>query len=362
MNEDKNGIVNEEPKRTLKDSLFKGFFATNKKAFIDLYREASGGKELKEEDITPYSLNSDIVSRSLYNDVSYITKDNKLIILVEHQSTVNKNMAEREFLYYAAIVYQYIIENKIELSSKKDIKLPLPEFYVLYNGKAKYDTDSLQFGNDFLQVNVKLLDAKLEQLLKNKSTNVDKKDYLIGYSYLINEVERIRKENKNMDSKEVFATAVSNTLKAGYGVGIIDKPEFSVSYGNIFSREEELMHIGREEGIEEGLEKGIEQKNIDLVCQMTADGFSMEQISKYTKRSVEWVTEVSNNYRQGIEQGIEETIKKTMKLLGVDKVKKIGVAKFSETYGLSEEVLYDLFKEVEGELNLVKNNPDTPSR
>ena len=198
--ENETGIIKENPKRTVKDTLFKGFFADNKKAFIDLYKVASG-KELREEDISPYSLNSDIVNRSLYNDVSYITKDNRLIILVEHQSTANKNMAEREFLYYAALAYQFLKENDLELSSLKKIDIPMPEFYVAYNGKEKYDTDSLNFENEFIKVSVKLLDANLRNLLGQ--VEVDKNNALLGYAYFIDELEKKRKTNYKKSSSKL---------------------------------------------------------------------------------------------------------------------------------------------------------------
>jgi hypothetical protein len=47
-------------------------------------------------------------------------------------STINPNMALR-LLMYIARIYEKLIENK-NIYSGKPIKLPRPEFFVLYNG------------------------------------------------------------------------------------------------------------------------------------------------------------------------------------------------------------------------------------
>ena len=47
---------------------------------------------------------------SLYNDVSMIVND-KLIVLVEHQSTINENMPLR-FLLYVARLYETVVPKR----------------------------------------------------------------------------------------------------------------------------------------------------------------------------------------------------------------------------------------------------------
>ena len=58
----------------------------------------------------------------------------KLIILTEHQSTVNKNMPVRVLLYYAEELKRYLFadeKRKKQLYRRGLIKLPSPEFYVI---------------------------------------------------------------------------------------------------------------------------------------------------------------------------------------------------------------------------------------
>ena len=67
-----------------------------------------------------------------YNDIAMLI-DGKIVILIEHQSTINKNMPFR-FLEYIARIYEKIT-TKDEKFGRKLVKLPIPEFYVFYNGK-----------------------------------------------------------------------------------------------------------------------------------------------------------------------------------------------------------------------------------
>lgn len=69
-----------------------------KKNFLELYNALSGNNFQLEE----VSLERKIIEQTLYktfnNDVSWEI-NGKLIVLVEHQSTINENMPVRCFLY-----------------------------------------------------------------------------------------------------------------------------------------------------------------------------------------------------------------------------------------------------------------------
>ena len=69
---------------------------------------------------------------SFANDVSYLV-DNKIIVLAEHQSTVNPNMPLR-CLEYAIRLYEHI-QNPRDRYSRTLKKIPVPAFYVSYNGR-----------------------------------------------------------------------------------------------------------------------------------------------------------------------------------------------------------------------------------
>ena len=71
--------------------------------------------------------------------------------LIEHQSTINPNMALR-LLMYIARVYEKIIEDANIYSAKK-IFIPQPEFFVLYNGIDPFpDTVTLKLSDMFKSI------------------------------------------------------------------------------------------------------------------------------------------------------------------------------------------------------------------
>ena len=53
--------------------------------------------------------------------------------------------------------------------------------------------------------------------------------------------------------------------------------------------------------------------------------------------------------------GIEKALKSTMKLFGLEHIKNIGLEKLSTDYGLPEEKIGDIYKEVEAELKNPQN-------
>ena len=109
--------------RKYKDSVFTDLFGsdkTGKENFLALYNALSGNDfQLKE-----VSLERKVIEQSLYktfnNDVSWEIND-KLIVLVEHQSTVNGNMPFR-CLEYVTRIYEGIVPVKKRYAEKVYIK------------------------------------------------------------------------------------------------------------------------------------------------------------------------------------------------------------------------------------------------
>ena len=83
--------------RNSKANLF-SFVFSSEAALVDLYRVV--GKEINPDEIEHINLSEMLQRTGRYNDTAFRTKDNRLIVFVEHQFTVNKNMPFR-FLEYA---------------------------------------------------------------------------------------------------------------------------------------------------------------------------------------------------------------------------------------------------------------------
>lgn len=126
--------------------------------FVDLFYE---NESAAENDIALYNALHDEplplgttvekirVGNELYmnfkNDVSF-GLGGKLLVLAEHQSTVNENMPLRSLLYIGR-AFEQLVPVKDRYRRKK-VPLPKPEIYVFYNGREKYVKEKILYLSD----------------------------------------------------------------------------------------------------------------------------------------------------------------------------------------------------------------------
>ncbi len=246
------------PKETknYKDTVFSSLFYECKDATDNaknLYK-ALTGKEVEE--IEKCRL-EEVLFREFKNDVAYII-DGKWVCFIEHQSTINPNMPLRLFVY-AARTYERFITGDMIYSGNL-VKVPKPEFYVLYNGKTKLKDDNLKFSTAFYdntgdttaEINVKVLDidyGRMNTQLKNCRT-------LSGYAFL---VDSVRKNNGNIE-KAVKECVDNNILKeylTFYGSEVINMlfEEYNAEKA-LEIRGKEEYEKGKADGEITGEEKG----------------------------------------------------------------------------------------------------------
>jgi len=74
--------------------------------------------------------------------------NDRLVVLIEHQSTINENMPLR-LLDYVTRIYERIVPNE-KRYQKNQCYIPNPEFYVFYNGLEPYpDEKELKLSNAY---------------------------------------------------------------------------------------------------------------------------------------------------------------------------------------------------------------------
>ena len=141
---------NQAVNRNYKDSVFVDLFGEDKKAkenFLSLYNALHCTYLDNISALTPLRLEQ-VMYMSFYNDVSYLI-DNKLIVLAEHQSTINPNMPIR-CLEYVVRLYERLLDAQ-ERYARSLVKIPTPEFYVFYNGVKDYPNETeLKLSDSFM--------------------------------------------------------------------------------------------------------------------------------------------------------------------------------------------------------------------
>lgn len=140
------GIV---AKRNIKDCVFTNMFG-DKKYLIQMY------KALHPEDAETTADDLDIVTlenvlvNDLYNNLGF-TVGERLICLVEAQSTWTMNILIRVILYYAKTLKEYIDEKSIDLYTTRKASVPKPEFYVVYTGERKTKPKTINLADEFFE-------------------------------------------------------------------------------------------------------------------------------------------------------------------------------------------------------------------
>ena len=149
-----------EPKRTIKDSIFTFLFGEPEYT-MELYQTLHPeDTTVKDSDVKLVTLQN-VLANGLYNDLGFQVRD-KLILLVEAQSTFSENIPLRMLLYLAATYKNYVEEHKLSLYREKKVSIPRPELYVVYTGDKKHVPDELKLsslfeGDGSVELSVKVL-------------------------------------------------------------------------------------------------------------------------------------------------------------------------------------------------------------
>lgn len=159
------------PKRKIKDSVFTNLFQ-DKKYLLRLYRalhpEDSG---VTEEDIKDVTIKHILVDAD-YNDLGFSIGD-RLVILVESQSTWTLNIIIRALLYLMQTYHDYFKRTKQNLYGSKRVNMPKPELYVIFTGeKPENPPDIISLSKDFFDGEKIAIDAEVRVLYQEDESNI----------------------------------------------------------------------------------------------------------------------------------------------------------------------------------------------
>ena len=275
-----------------KDSIFSYLFS-DPDTLRELYCALKG---VSLPDDIPVVINTleDILFMDRINDISFVI-DDKLVVLVEHQSTINPNMALR-LLSYITRVYEKIIDKKIIYGTRLQ-SLPKPEFFVLYNGTAEYpDEKIIKLSDAYESVGSLGLTGKGSPALVlvvrvvniNHGRNQEiaqRSKTLASYSAFVGKVQEHEKEGLCREAavKEAIRYCVEHDILKEFleqnGSEVMNMLILDWNMADALSvRYEEGREEGREEGIEKGIEKGIETTARNAL----AEGAAPEFVQKIT--------------------------------------------------------------------------------
>jgi len=282
--------------RRYKDSVFVDFFGEDKNAkenFLSLYNALHGTHLDFSAELKRLRLEQ-VMYMTFYNDVARLV-DDKIIILVEHQSTINRNMPLR-CLQYVARLYEQIQDPRAKYYRTLR-KIPTPEFYVFYNGEEKYPSKAeLRLSDAFT---VKSAKPNLELLVKVININYNKDNKLLEKCKPLEEytqfVEAVRRHVK-LDAENGFKNAIKECIQNDILRDYLERKsrevmnmliaEYDYDTDIAVQREEERQ-IAFAEGCADGAHhkaletaKAMKDMNYPISDICTISGLSVEEVEK----------------------------------------------------------------------------------
>ena len=288
-------ILMKEVKRNYKDGIFRMLF-DNEDKIRELYNAISGSNYSKDVEVEIVTL-KDVIVGDLKNDLAFII-DGKLIVLIEHQATLNPNMPLRMLCYLAKEYEKKYFKRSGSIYSNRQLKIPTPELYVFYNGDERLNKTKLKLSDAYLkkcdklsvEVVVEVIDVnyeKGEELVKRSET-------LAGYSYLVHLIRE--KKNAGIDEDRIAEDVIKECMSQGILVDFLHRYGGEiVSFLCDELTREECLAIRAQEGYELGLERGIEQGLEQGIQQGLEQGL---------ERGLE------QGLEQGLQQGLQEGLAK----------------------------------------------------
>jgi hypothetical protein len=189
---------------------------------------------------------------------------NKLLILVEAQSTWTENILIRGLMYLVQTYQEYIDNTNQNVYSSRKIRLPKPELYVIYTGDRNISSEYISMKDLFWDGDeTSALDVKVKIITDSKQGDI--LNQYITFARICDEQRKLYGRTKKTVNEIIRICMDKNVLKNYLAsrekevkdimIALFDDEEIMKSFlkseGNIKKEE------GRKEGIAEGRKAGI---------------------------------------------------------------------------------------------------------
>ncbi|MCL2242229.1 MAG: Rpn family recombination-promoting nuclease/putative transposase [Chitinispirillia bacterium] len=278
-------ILDASSKRVLKDSLFRFLFGI-KDLILELYNAVRDTHYGLDSEVSLITLENPLYTTRL-NDLSFIL-DNKLVVMIEHQSTINENIPLRMLLYIAKTYEQWT--DDLDIYRKNMLTIPHPEFIVLYNGtKEMDDMVELNLSDMFAEQDIEYpvnleLTVRVYNINKGRNPDMAKRSATLdGYEIFIAKCREYAKI-EGVTPEQAVDRATEDCIREGILTEFLKTYRSEVR--NMLTTEwklEDAMMVSKMEGREEGEERRAKR----IALKMKEDGKSIEEIVRFTDLTVD---------------------------------------------------------------------------
>jgi hypothetical protein len=224
----------------------------------------------------------------------------KLVVLIEHQSTLNPNMPLRLLLYIARIYEKTIAGKKIY--STERIAIPLPEFFILYNGAGPCpDRQTVKLSDAFISpasLGIGGAEApKLELVAQVINISHGRNEAIARRCRTLNEYSAFIAQARGFEKQLGNRTeAMKQAVRYCRGHGILKEflEEHASEVINMLLTEwnwDDALAVR----FEEGENKGRKERDKEVAKNALKEGASMEFVQRITGLSIEDIERLALN-------------------------------------------------------------------
>lgn len=269
-------VFNAHVNRKHKDRLFRLIFGEDPDKLLQLYNALNGTNYTDSSEIEITTL-EDAIYLHMKNDVSILI--DSYIAAFEQQSTYNPNMPLRGFLYFSELYAAYIELHDCKIHSKSLVKIPSPQYTILYTGEPRNaPVETLRLSDAFEHP---IPPGAFEWTATMYNLNHEQNRALVEgckplweYMMFLNRI----KENQQagLPLKEAVNNAILSCIEDNILADFLIKQRSEVMHSVLTEFDEKkyergIREEGREEGRLEGLEEG-EQRLASLLQTLSSQG------------------------------------------------------------------------------------------
>lgn len=255
-------------KTTSKDSVFRDLFE-NRKYALQLYQTLHPeDTDVTESDIGNVTIKN-IFTDQEYNDLSMTVRE-KILLMLEAQSSWTINIIIRIFLYLAHIWNEYIENTKQNRYGSKKLIVPRPELYVIYTGDRKTRPEWIRLSEEFFEGNKEFLEVNVKVLYGEGKDDIISQ--YVDFTKVYNEQVKLHGKTREAVLETIRICKDRNVLKE-YLSGR-EKEVISIMMG-LFDQEKAIEQFGNEKK-----EEGKLEEKMETAINMKAEGLPEDLIAR----------------------------------------------------------------------------------
>ena len=262
-------------KYTAKDSVFTSLFR-EPKYLLQLYQALHPEDLEATEDSIKNVTITNVLLDQYYNDVGFQIGE-KLIILVEQQSSWSINIVVRCLLYLAQTYQEYFESTKQNVYGSKKLELPRPELYVIFTGNRKTRPEYLYLSKEFFGGDDSVLDVKVKMIYDGKEGDII--NQYVAFTKIYNEQVKLHGRTREAVLETIRICKDQNVLSeylSGREKEVVDimMTLFNEEYilkTYVESREKEAFEKAKIGTAQRLHEMGISLQDIAKACQVTVE-------------------------------------------------------------------------------------------